>query len=106
VGGQVLESFILYPLNFILFIPPLQGLQKSFAPYKGLCPLLFITPPRGLNPPAGGQVPSKAGQVPSGYRQVPPEGGHVLYFLFFNLYPFYLESASRWTSSGILNFES
>ncbi|HPM90701.1 MAG TPA: hypothetical protein PK946_08030 [Tenuifilaceae bacterium] len=43
---------------------PFRACKKSFAPYKGLRPLLLITPLRGLNP--------------SGYRQVPPGCGQVI----------------------------
>ena len=40
-----------------------SGLVKSFAPYKGLRPLLLITPLRGLNPSGHLQVLSIGGQI-------------------------------------------
>ncbi len=41
-------KILLQALHFKI-IPPLQGLQKSLAPNKGLRPLLLITPLWGLN---------------------------------------------------------
>jgi len=77
VGGQVLESAgrrtgsgILYPLNFILFIPPLRGLKKSFAPYKGLHPLLLISPLKS----AGGRTSSEIRQEADKFWNLPVLG--------------------------------